>query len=117
MKKLLTILIATMALTLASGSVFASDRADKGWQLIEQGAMIVDVRTPGEFASGHLDNAINFPLSEIEQHFADIDKTQSIVVYCRSGNRSGKAYDYLVSQGFTNVHNGGGLQEMQAAIK
>ncbi|MGR5238783.1 rhodanese-like domain-containing protein [Vibrio alfacsensis] len=91
----------------------ASERAEQGWALIEQGAMIVDVRTPQEFANGHLDNAFNFPLSELDKHFANIDKDTQIVLYCQSGNRSGKAYQYLQSQGFTNLHNAGGLVEIQ----
>lgn len=95
-----------------SSPALASERADVGWQWIEQGAMVVDVRTPQEFAAGHLDQALNYPLSELDKHFAAIDKQTPIVLYCRSGNRSGKAYQYLKSQGFTQLHNAGGLTEM-----
>lgn len=91
---------------------FASERAEIGWQWIEQGAMIVDVRTPPEFADGHLPQAVNYPLSALNIHFADIAKDTQIVLYCRSGNRSGKAYQYLKAKGFTNLHNAGGLAEM-----
>lgn len=94
---------------------YASERAEKGWQLVERGAMIVDVRTPQEFSNGHLNNAVNFPLSELDQHFKDIDKDRLIVLYCCSGNRSGQAYKYLQSQGFTNLHNAGGFEELQHA--
>lgn len=113
MKKWL-IAIFTSAALLAS-PVFATERADIGWEWIEQGAMIVDVRTPQEFADGHLDNAVNFPLSELDKHFANVDKDTQIVLYCRSDNRSAQAYQYLQSQGFTNLHNAGGLVEMQQA--
>jgi len=95
--------------------VSASSRADIGWDWIEQGALIVDVRTPQEFADGHLDNAKNYPLSELDKHFSNIDKDTQIVLYCRSGNRSGQAYQYLTVQGFTNLHNAGGLVEMEQA--
>ncbi|NOH78685.1 rhodanese-like domain-containing protein [Vibrio sp. RE86] len=111
MKTSLTLLIAV--LSLASASVSASERAETGWEWIEQGALIVDVRTPQEFADGHLERAQNYPLSELDKHFANIDKDAQIVLYCRSGNRSGKAFQYLTAQGFTNLHNAGGLVEMQ----
>ncbi|WP_050905847.1 rhodanese-like domain-containing protein [Vibrio campbellii] len=115
MKKLLPIVFTCLSLAFSAPSVFASERAEQGWQWIEQGAMIVDVRTTQEFADGHLDNAVNFPLSELDKHFANVDKDTQIVLYCRSGNRSGQAYQYLQSQGFTNLHNAGGLVEMQQA--
>ncbi|GAM63554.1 phage shock protein E [Vibrio ishigakensis] len=93
----------------------ATERADIGWEWIEQGTMLVDVRTVQEFDAGHLDNAHNFPLSDLDRHFANIDKDTQIVLYCRSGNRSGQAYQYLRSKGFNNLHNAGGLVEMQQA--
>ncbi len=113
-KKLLSLLLGS-AMALPSGSALASQRADAAWELIESGALIVDVRTPEEFAQGHLDNAINIPLNTVETGFSNIAKDRSIVVYCRSGNRSGMAMQSLVKQGFINVHNGGGLSEMQDA--
>ncbi|WP_394126621.1 rhodanese-like domain-containing protein [Vibrio hepatarius] len=113
MKKWLVAFFTSAAL-LAS-PVFATERADIGWEWIEQGALVVDVRTPQEFADGHLDNAKNYPLSALDKYFANIDKDAQIVLYCRSGNRSGKAFQYLTAQGFTNLHNAGGLVEMQQA--
>ncbi|EGR2758523.1 rhodanese-like domain-containing protein [Vibrio parahaemolyticus] len=115
MKKAISLFLAMLSLGLLAPNVAASERAEQGWQLIEQGAMIVDVRTPQEFSEGHLDNAVNFPLSELDKHFKDVKKDQLIVLYCRSGNRSGQAYQYLQSQGFTNLHNAGGLEELQNA--
>ncbi|MEL7287816.1 MAG: rhodanese-like domain-containing protein, partial [Pseudomonadota bacterium] len=73
MKKLLPIVFACLSLAFTAPSVLASERAEQGWQWIEQGAMIVDVRTPQEFSDGHLDNAVNFPLSELDKHFANVD--------------------------------------------
>lgn len=105
----------TAALILAAPQAFSSERAQVGWQWIEQGALIIDVRTPQEFAQGHLNNAVNYPLSELDKHFADIDKEAHIVLYCRSGNRSGIAFEHLSAQGFSNLHNAGGLVEMQNA--
>ncbi|GMQ46228.1 rhodanese-like domain-containing protein [Vibrio sp. 10N] len=95
------------------GSANASDRAKQGWELIEQGAIVIDVRTPQEFNAGHLEQAVNYPLSELDKHIATLDKSQSIVLYCRSGNRSGQAMAYMQSKGFTALHNAGGLNEMK----
>lgn len=95
-----------------SFSSWASERSEQAWDLVEQGALLIDVRTPGEFNQGHLTDAKNLPLSTIETAFDNIDKDTLIVVYCRSGNRSGQAMSYLKQAGFTQIHNGGGLEEM-----
>ncbi len=113
MRKAMALLLTSLFVGLISPTTWASERAEKGWQLIEQGALVVDVRTPQEYAEGHLDNAVNFPLSDLDKHFKDIDKDKVIVLYCRSGNRSGKAYQYLQSQGFTQLHNAGGFAELK----
>ena len=110
MKTLLS--LSALCIALLCSGVHASERAETGWELIEKGALVIDVRTPAEFAQGHLDNAINYPLSELATHFANIEKDQPIVLYCRSGNRSGQAYQFLRDQGFTQIHNAGGLTEM-----
>jgi phage shock protein E len=104
--------LSTLCITLLSSGVYASERAEIGWELIDKGGLVVDVRTPEEFKQGHLDNAINYPLSEVATHFANIAKDQPIVLYCRSGNRSRQAYQFLRAQGFTEIHNAGGLTEM-----
>ncbi|WP_422127808.1 rhodanese-like domain-containing protein [Vibrio hannami] len=105
-------LLLSLSLLAVSATTSASERADVAWQQVENGALLVDVRTPGEYNAKHLDNSINLPLNTIGSAFKDIDKNQNIVVYCRSGNRSGQAKAYLEKVGFTNVHNGGGLEEM-----
>ena len=84
------------------------------WEHIQQGAMIVDVRTPEEFAEGHLENAINIPFELIAQEFTkrNIDKEQSVVLYCRSGRRSGIAQESLINLGYSNTYNGGGYHNL-----
>ena len=111
MKHLLS--LSALCIALLSSGLHASERAETGWEMIGEAALVVDVRTPEEFKQGNLDNAINYPLSEVAMHFASIDKAKPIVFYCRSGNRSGQAYQYLKAQGFTQIHNAGGLIEMQ----
>ncbi len=80
---------------------------------IQNGSLIVDVRTPAEFNNGHYKDAINIPLADIENSFAMFgDRNRLIVVYCRTGNRSGKAKAILEKHGYKNVINGGGLKDM-----
>ncbi|GAL22245.1 phage shock protein E [Vibrio maritimus] len=102
-----------LCLVFVFSSAQASERAQQGWQWIEQGAMVIDVRTPAEFSEGHLDQAVNYPLSELDKYIGNLDKSQPIVLYCRSGNRSSQALQYLSSKGFTALHNAGGLNEMK----
>lgn len=80
---------------------------------IPKDATIVDVRTKEEFAQGHYQNAINIPLDQVQQRLDEFKIMNTpIVAYCRSGNRSGMAVSILKQNGFTDVYNGGGLQDM-----
>lgn len=75
--------------------------------LIKNGAYLVDVRTPGEFSSGHVEGSVNIPLQQLEQRLADFEGKEPIVVFCQSGARSGRAKSILESNGFKDVTNGG----------
>lgn len=74
---------------------------------IRGGAFLVDVRTAGEFASGSASGAVNIPLDEIVSRIHEFKNKETIIVFCRSGNRSGQAKSLLERHGFTNVLNGG----------
>lgn len=78
--------------------------------------IVVDVRTPGEYKSGAYPDAINIPLDEIPNRYAELGKNaaREIVVYCASGARSAYAENILRQLGYTNVRNGGGLSMMMA---
>jgi rhodanese-related sulfurtransferase len=69
--------------------------------------LLVDVRTPGEFSSGHIENAINinFLSSEFDEKIQKLDTTKTLVIYCRSGNRSGKSTSKLVKAGFKDIYD------------
>lgn len=67
--------------------------------LKENNYIIVDVRTKEEYANGHVVNSINIPYDEIDES-TNLDKEKTIIVYCRSGNRSKKAYNTLKSLGY-----------------
>jgi phage shock protein E len=83
----------------------ATGAASAPW---DENALILDVRSPGEFASGHVDGAVNLPLDRFVDNYAALapDKAQQIVMYCQSGARSGQAVQFLAQQGYTKVVNG-----------
>lgn len=84
--------------------------------LVENGALIVDVRTPEEFKSGHIKGAVNMPLGTISKHTQQLQKHAGpIVAYCRSGARSSMAVKEMKSLGL-DAYNGGGIGAMQAAL-
>jgi phage shock protein E len=75
---------------------------------------IVDVRTPGEFAMGHVEGAINIPLDRVPDQVAEFQSMpKPIVLCCASGNRSGQATRFLLAQGVTDVYNGGGWGDVK----
>ena len=65
------------------------------------GALIIDVRTKEEFKEGHVKQAVNIPLQNLEKQYQHIPKDKEIIVYCQTGNRSGVAAEYLRKQGRT----------------
>ncbi len=91
-------------------------RASKGelQAKLEQGALVVDVRTHAEFAGGHYEGAINIPLSAIDASLDrfGVDKSKPVILYCHSGARSASAKRILEQAGYTNVLNGGALHHM-----
>lgn len=88
-------------------------------QLLKEGALVVDTRTPGEYANGHVKNAINIPYDiiarTIDQY--ETDKSKPIIVYCRSGSRSSHAKINLMKAGYTNAVDAGSIGNMQKQIK
>ncbi len=76
------------------------------------GTFLVDVRTPGEFEGGSAKGAVNIPLDSIMNELDQFEGKENIVVFCRSGNRSGQAKYILEQNGFKNVINGGTWQDV-----
>ena len=72
---------------------------------------VVDVRTQDEWNRGHLEGALHIEWQNILQLSSDINKDEKIYLYCRSGNRSGKAKKILEDAGYINVINAGSIQE------
>ena len=85
----------------------------------EKNYIILDARRPDEFAEGHIPGAINVPNEEIAAaEIAELpDKSQLILVYCRSGRRSKEASEKLVKLGYTNIVEFGGIQDYEGEIE
>jgi phage shock protein E len=81
----------------------------------KQSHMLIDVRTPEEFASGHIAGAVNISLQTLPQRISTLPKDQPLVLYCRSGSRSNSAAQMLARAGFTNIYDLGGVIDWRAA--
>jgi rhodanese-related sulfurtransferase len=74
---------------------------------------VIDVRTPFEFDDQHFEGAINIPLDEVPEQLEQIkEMSKPIILYCRSGARSGSALNWLRMNGVEDIHNAGGLSDM-----
>lgn len=114
-----TVLSALLAVSpVASIDVFAMDYKDisaqQAHEMMTSGAKlrIIDVRTPEEFAQGHIPDAVNVPLDAIAAGkipFIMADKNATYLLYCRSGHRSGMAAGALANKGWANIYNFGGI--------
>jgi rhodanese-related sulfurtransferase len=88
-------------------------------EVIESGNYeLIDVREPMELEmDGNIEGAINIPLGEVEDRKDEILSIEKpVIIFCRSGNRSGKALEYLNSQGLKDGYNGGGWADLKAAL-
>lgn len=78
--------------------------------------VLFDVREPAEYDAGHIAGAKLIPLGQVSSRMAEIPKDKTVILTCRSGNRSGQAADFLRQQGWSNVHNmAGGIVAWQQA--
>jgi rhodanese-related sulfurtransferase len=98
-------------------TLFGIERTDYA-QLMADGAIILDVRSNGEFASGHIEGSINIPVNKLADNLHKLkDKRKPIITCCASGMRSASAKGILEGNGYANVHNGGGWQSLNQKIK
>jgi rhodanese-related sulfurtransferase len=84
--------------------------------LVKAGATIVDVRTKGEYQSGHVKGSVNIPLGSLSSQYNRIRKDKPVITCCASGMRSGQAKSFLKSQGYTDVYNGGGWMGLERKL-
>jgi len=80
--------------------------------LLKEGAVIIDVRSPAEFAAGNAAGSRNIPLGELERGTKDLDPNHWIIVCCASGTRSGMARRWLLRHGFPQVLNAGSWRNL-----
>jgi phage shock protein E len=86
--------------------------------LVKQGAIILDVRSKGEYASGHIKGSINIAVDQLGSNLSQLkDKNKPIITCCASGMRSASAKGMLKAKGYTNVHNGGGWSSLQNKLR
>ena len=81
-------------------------------EAVKQGAFLIDVRTPAEFAGGSASGAVNIPLDRIGSQLSKFKKKSKIVVFCKSGMRSMQAKNILEQNGIINVINGGTVNDI-----
>jgi rhodanese-related sulfurtransferase len=120
MKKLFAVLAVSTFLLTGCGSEANTNLGAQDFQAKTQeaGVVTLDVRTPGEFVSGHLVNALNIDVegSQFDAEIGKLDKEATYAVYCRSGRRSQVAIDRMKDAGFKNLVNlNAGVQEWTAA--
>ena len=123
MKKIclaLFILILSSSCIFSKGEGYKRISMDEAKTLMEkeEGYILLDVRTKGEYEIGYIPGAINIPLSDIDEKIISFlpDKSQMILVYCRSGNRSREASDKLSKLGYSNVLEIGGINAWKGEI-
>ena len=117
MKKIFKLIIIILLLTACGKDKYKLITTNEAIELINDGATIIDVRTPEEYSREHISGAINIPLDMIDS--ISIDTSSKIVVYCQSGMRSKQAVEKLAKLGYKNLYNldggllnwGGSLEE------
>ncbi len=99
------------------GSIFGGGaRTERVKELLAQDAIVIDVRTPGEFQGGHVAGSKNYPLQSIQGKVKELKKlNKPLVLCCASGGRSGQATSFLQSEGI-ECENGGGWTSVNALV-
>lgn len=97
-------------------NLFGLEKTDFA-QLVKEGAIILDVRSKGEYAGGHIKGSINIPVDQLGNNLQKMkDKAKPIITCCASGMRSASAKSILKSNGYTEVYNGGAWSSLQNKI-
>lgn len=108
MKKIISLLICILLLTACGSKGFEVIDTNQAQDIINNGAVLIDVRTSEEYVREHIPGAVNIPLDQINT--IAYDKNITIIVYCQSGMRSKQAVQTLVDMGYTNLYDlDGGL--------
>lgn len=109
-KLILVVLVIVFAAVLYLRFSAVRISGEEARKLVAGGATLLDVRSLEEFSGRHLNGAVSIPVQELSGRMSELgDKTDDIVVYCQSGNRSAMAKRLLEANGFTSVHDLGGI--------
>lgn len=115
---LITILILTLTACSSDKSSYETIPLTDVTKKAEQGYIVLDVREENEFAEGHIPNAVNKPLSKLQQDdFEQLSKEEKYVVICRSGNRSQTASDILSAEGYEVINVSEGMSSWTGEIE
>ncbi len=98
-------------------NLFGSNNDANLKAIINNGAFLVDVREPGEYASGSVKGAVNIPLGSVSSQLSTFKNKNNIIVFCKSGGRSSQAKAILEANNITNVVNGGAWQNIAPLAK
>ncbi len=116
MQKFLLLIVATALIAPMSAQAMGTKPTEKAAasQPAKAKGVWIDVRTPEEFSQGHLRNAVNIPANEITAKIKQVspDKNAPVNLYCRSGRRAEAALEALKKEGYTNVTNYGGYEDL-----
>lgn len=109
MKRIFTAILLVFGVTLGVAACSTSPEPEG----LTEGTVIIDVRTPGEFATGHLKDAVNIDVQspDFAAKVSELDPTKEYFIYCRTGNRSGDAIAQMTNMGFSSMKNGGGVDQ------
>ena len=104
----LVIILLTVGVAACSAPQVATQQiisAEEAIEMIDDGAFLLDVRTPEEYQEAHIPGSTLIPLDTLVSRANELPEDETIVIYCRSGNRSLQAVNLLEQAGFTNVHS------------
>ena len=119
MNKFFLILVLSILTVLITGLLFSCVRETQKKRIDfrelsqKPNTIIIDVRTPAEFATGHIKESINIPLQVLPDSVENLKRFENIILVCRSGNRSGSAKILLEERGLENIYNGGSWANFQ----
>jgi phage shock protein E len=85
-------------------------------ELVDKGAMIIDVRSPSEFSQGHIEGAENWPMTELLEKARNTSKEANLILCCGSGDRAGKAKKILINYGHEQVFNAGSWMSLERIL-
>ncbi|HLS96031.1 rhodanese-related sulfurtransferase [Sphingobacterium allocomposti] len=116
--KVTIVLLGVLSVLYIGYRIFRIYTAEQGLgRLLDEGAVVLDVRTAQEFERGHIKGAVNISLGEIRDRYVELDTSKVYITVCSHGLRSVKAENILKDKGFRRVYNGGAWSDLQRHVK